>query len=76
MADDLVGYLAPEGFLPQLQEELGSAARETYESLVLAPAPAKPVAWVANVWHDPMRLEIASSGDAASKLRAILDGEQ
>ncbi|HJR20649.1 MAG TPA: hypothetical protein VJ822_03455, partial [Dongiaceae bacterium] len=71
MADDLVGYLAPEGFLPQLQEELGSAACETYGNLVLATAPAKPIAWVANVWHDPVRLEIASIGDAANKLRAI-----
>src|SRR5687768_18148126 len=37
MADELVGYLAPEGFLPQLQEELGSDAREIYGNLVLAP---------------------------------------
>ena len=33
--------------------------------------PAKPVAWAANVWHEPQRLEIASIGDAANKLRAI-----
>ena len=71
MADGLVGYLAPEGFLPQLQEELGSETRETYGNLVLAPTPAKLVAWAANVWHDPQRLEIASIGDAANKLRAI-----
>src|SRR6185503_21340166 len=63
MTDGLVGYLAPDGFLSQLLEELGGDARETYGNLVLAPAPARPVAWVANVWHDPQRLEIASIGD-------------
>ena len=41
MADELVGYLAPEGFLPQLQEELGGDAREVYGNLILAPAPAE-----------------------------------
>ena len=30
-----------------------------------------PIAWIANVWHEPQRLEIASIGDAANKLRAI-----
>jgi 23S rRNA (cytidine2498-2'-O)-methyltransferase len=68
---ELTGYVAPEGFLAELQEELGDAARETYGHLVLARRPPRPVAWAANVWHDPMRLEIASIGDAANKLRAI-----
>jgi 23S rRNA (cytidine2498-2'-O)-methyltransferase len=66
-----VGHLAPDGFLPELEEELGGAARKTHGRLVLADAPARPVAWVANVWHDPVFLEIASIGDAANKLRAI-----
>ena len=68
---DLTGYLAPDGFLAELQEELGAAARETYGNLVLAGGPAMPVAWVANVWRNPMHLPIASIGDAAKKLRAI-----
>jgi 23S rRNA (cytidine2498-2'-O)-methyltransferase len=71
VTNGIAGYLAPEDFLPQLQEELGGDARETYGNLVLAPAPARPVAWVANAWHDPQRIEIASIGDAANKLRAI-----
>jgi 23S rRNA (cytidine2498-2'-O)-methyltransferase len=66
---DLRGYLAPEGFLPQLLEELGPDARETYGRLVLGPA--RPAAWVANRWEAPVRIPIASIGDGASKLRAI-----
>jgi len=63
------GYLAPEGFLPQLQEELGADAVETHGRLVLGPS--KPVAWAANRWDAPARIPIASIGDAAKKLRAI-----
>jgi 23S rRNA (cytidine2498-2'-O)-methyltransferase len=68
---DLTGYLAPDGFLAELQHELGTAARETHGMLVLADGPERPVAWVANVWRDPVHLPIASIGDAAKKLRAI-----
>lgn len=67
----LTGYLAPEDFLPELQAELGDAVREMHGRLVLAEGPARPIAWAANVWHDPVRLEIASIGDAATKLRTI-----
>jgi 23S rRNA (cytidine2498-2'-O)-methyltransferase len=67
----LTGYLAPAGFLPELMTELGAAARETYGSLVLAEAPARPVVWVANVWYEPRWVPISSIGDAAKKLRAI-----
>jgi 23S rRNA (cytidine2498-2'-O)-methyltransferase len=73
MQDDsshgLVGYLAPEGFVAELQEELGAAAREVHGRLILAAGPARPVAWAANVWQEPVKLEIASIGDAAKKLR-------
>src|SRR5882724_1970576 len=74
MQDDsqgLVGYLAPDAFVAELQEELGDAALETHGRLVLARGPVRPVAWAANVWHDPVRLEIASIGDASKKLRDI-----
>jgi hypothetical protein len=49
----LTGYLAPEGFLAELQHELGSAVCESYGNLVLATGPMNPVVWTANVWRDP-----------------------
>ena len=67
----LTGYLAPEGFLAALQQELGSAVCESYGNLVLAGGPASPVAWAANVWREPHQIPITSIGDAAKKLRAI-----
>jgi 23S rRNA (cytidine2498-2'-O)-methyltransferase len=68
---ELTGYLAPEGFLDELRQEFGSAAVECHGRLVLAAGAANPVAWVANVWHDPMHIPISSISDAAKKLRAI-----
>jgi 23S rRNA (cytidine2498-2'-O)-methyltransferase len=68
---ELTGYLAPAGFLAELQAELGTAVRETHGALVLADGPAKPIAWASNVWHEPMHIPISSIGDAAKKLRAI-----
>jgi len=38
---------------------------------VLAAGPPRAAAWVANLWHAPWRLEIASIADAARQLRAI-----
>jgi 23S rRNA (cytidine2498-2'-O)-methyltransferase len=67
----IAGYLAPEGFLAELQHELGEATIETHGRLVLAEGPPHDVAWVANVWRNPQRLTIASIGDAAKQLRAI-----
>jgi 23S rRNA (cytidine2498-2'-O)-methyltransferase len=67
---ELIGYLAPEGFLPELVAELGDAVREVHGRLVLATSDA-PVAWAANVWHGPVRIPISSIGDAAKKLRVI-----
>ncbi len=64
-------YLAPEGFLKELQEELGKTARASFGRLVLAEGPARTVAWSANTWIDPVRLKIRSIGDAAKQLRAI-----
>ena len=68
---ELTGYLAPEGLLAELIEELGGSVCATHGSLVLANGSAQPVAWVANVWRDPVEIPIASIGDAAKKLRAI-----
>ena len=67
----LTGYLAPEGFVAELPRELGGAVVESHDRLVLASGPERPVAWVANVWRDPVSIPIASIGDAARKLRAI-----
>ena len=68
---ELTGYLAPEGFVAELLHELGDAAVATHGRLVLAEAPPRDVAWVANVWRAPQRLAIASIGDAAKQLRAV-----
>jgi 23S rRNA (cytidine2498-2'-O)-methyltransferase len=67
----VIGYLAPEGFVAELQAELGDAARETHDRLVLADGPEQPVAWCANVWREPKRLHIASISDSARQLRAM-----
>jgi 23S rRNA (cytidine2498-2'-O)-methyltransferase len=71
LPEGCIGYLAPEGFLAELREELGDAVSQIHGRLVLAKGPAKPPAWAANVWCDPMRMPIASIGDAAKQLRAI-----
>lgn len=68
---DLIGYLAPDGFLPELLHELGSGVVEPHGRLVLARGPMRDVAWAANVWRNPRVLAIASIGDAAKQLRAI-----
>ena len=70
-SDARVGYLAPEDYLAEVREELGDLVVDIHGRLVLARGPAKPVAWAANVWFDPMRIPIVSIGDAAKKLRAI-----
>ena len=66
---ELTGYLAPDGFLAVLQQELASAVVECHGRLVLAAGPARPVAWVANVWHDPVHIPINSITDAARNIR-------
>jgi 23S rRNA (cytidine2498-2'-O)-methyltransferase len=68
---ETTGYLAPAGFVDDLKRELGAAVRETHGRLVIASGPPRPVAWVANVWHAPQLLKVASIGDAARQLRAI-----
>jgi 23S rRNA (cytidine2498-2'-O)-methyltransferase len=67
----LTGYLAPDGFLPELQQELGGAVTGIHGRLVLAGGPPQPVAWAQNVWLDPVHIPIFSITDAAKKLRAI-----
>lgn len=69
--EDLTGYLAPDGFLPELLTELGDDVVETQGRLVLARGPERQAAWCANVWRQPRRLTIASIGDGARQLRAL-----
>ncbi|WP_084164451.1 SAM-dependent methyltransferase [Skermanella stibiiresistens] len=66
----MTGYLAPEGFVDDLVAELGDVA-VVHDRLVFAPGPARRVAWVENVWHDPVRLPVASIKTAAKALRGI-----
>jgi 23S rRNA (cytidine2498-2'-O)-methyltransferase len=67
----VTGYLAPEGYLDELLAELGPDVSAVHGRLVLAPGPPRQAAWVANLWHAPQRLPIASIADAAQRLRAI-----
>jgi len=69
-ATGLTGYLAPEGFVDDLVAELGTVAA-IHDRLVLAEGPAKPAAWAANIWHDPVRIPMASIAGGAKALRAI-----
>ncbi|MBI5507590.1 MAG: hypothetical protein HY903_02440 [Deltaproteobacteria bacterium] len=65
-----VVYLAAEGFVAELCEELGDA-RLISGRLVEAPAPIRPAAWAQNTWLAPQRCNIASISDAARRLKAI-----
>lgn len=67
----MTAYLAAEGFLPELLEELGTAPTLVHGRLVVTDAPPRAIAWAENIWYEPIRIEIASIGDAARKLRAI-----
>ena len=63
-------YLAAEGFVEELDHELGGADARHGRLLIASGAP-RPAAWAANVWLDPQEVAIASISDAAAKLRAI-----
>ena len=63
-------YLAAEGYVDELEYELGAVERR-HGRLLIAPGPPHLVAWSANVWHDPEEIAIASISDAAAKLRTI-----
>jgi 23S rRNA (cytidine2498-2'-O)-methyltransferase len=63
-------YLAADGFVGELDYELGSAAARHGRLLIVTGPPRCP-AWAANVWLDPQEIAVASISDAATKLRAI-----
>lgn len=66
----LTGYLAAEGFEDDLRAELGEVVQQ-HGRLLLAEGPARPAAWAQNVWHDAVRIPIASIGEGARALKAI-----
>src|SRR5439155_19588051 len=66
----LTGYLAAEGFVAELREELGDVAAE-HGRLLLAPGPPRRAAWAQNVWLDPVELRFGSIREAATALRGI-----
>jgi len=66
----LTAYLAAEGFVAELERELGAVERR-HGRLLIAPGPPRSAAWAANVWLELQEITIASISDAATKLRAI-----
>lgn len=67
----MTGYLAAEGFLKELLDELGDGVRDVRERLVLHDGPLRAAAWAQNTWHDPVEIPFASVGEAAKALRAL-----
>jgi 23S rRNA (cytidine2498-2'-O)-methyltransferase len=67
----VTAYLAAEGFLPELLAELGAPPALVHGRLVLAEGAPRQAAWAQNIWYEPVRIEIASIGEAARRLRAI-----
>ncbi len=63
-------YLAAEGFVAELAQELGEV-EVAHERLLVAPGPPRPAAWAQNVWLDPAVIPVASIGDAARRLRTM-----
>jgi 23S rRNA (cytidine2498-2'-O)-methyltransferase len=64
------GYLAADGFITELAEELG-AVDFACERLLVAPGAPRAAAWAQNIWLDPREIRVASIADAARRLRAI-----
>ena len=66
----LNAYLAAEGYVDALAEELGVVER-VHRRLLTATGAPRTAAWAANLWLDPKEIRVASISDAAAKLRAI-----
>ena len=67
--EPLTAYLAADGFLDPLLEELGTGV-DIHDRLILAPGPARPAAWAQNIWPNVERIAIASIKDGARALKA------
>jgi 23S rRNA (cytidine2498-2'-O)-methyltransferase len=71
---DVIAYLAADGFVDQLIEELTRSGAEVVGShgdLLLTNGPAVRAAWATNVWHDATEIAVGSIGEAARTLRGI-----
>ncbi|MBI3708987.1 MAG: hypothetical protein HY246_15115 [Proteobacteria bacterium] len=68
-AGECTAYLAADGFVDEVVQELGDVAA-VHGRLVIAPGPPRSAAWAQNVWYAPERLPIASIGEGAKALRA------
>ncbi|MGQ0613483.1 MAG: SAM-dependent methyltransferase [Planctomycetaceae bacterium] len=64
-------YLAAEGFLDPLREELGDAVVAEHGRLLVTAQAPRPAAWAQNVWLDAREIAIDSIADGARKLRAL-----
>jgi 23S rRNA (cytidine2498-2'-O)-methyltransferase len=63
-------YLAAEGYVDELREDLGTLELR-HDRLLIAAGAQRAAAWAANVWLEPQQITIASISDAAAKLRHI-----
>lgn len=63
-------YLAPAGLVEPLTAELRNVTA-VHDRLILAKGGPQPTVWAENVWLDPVRIPIASIGDAAKRLKAL-----
>jgi len=63
-------YLAAEGFLDDLLGEIGPA-QAIHDRLAIVAGPPRAAAWAENIWYDPVKIEVASIGEAAKALRNI-----
>lgn len=66
----IAAYLAAEGFVEPLREELGTVVAE-YGRLLMAEGPPRAAAWAQNVWRNPREIPIVSIGDGVKALRAL-----
>lgn len=62
------GYLAPEGFEKNLENDLGKI-EERYDRLFFSKTPPEEVFWAQNIWYLPFKVKIASISDAAEILK-------
>ncbi len=67
-------YLAAEGYVEQLIEELrlaGVVVERSHGALLITDSPPVRAVWATNIWHDLIEIEIVSITQAARALRAI-----
>jgi 23S rRNA (cytidine2498-2'-O)-methyltransferase len=70
MTRELTAFLAPHGYLPQMQAELKRIVAK-YDRLIVTEGPVQTSYWAQNVWYDARILPIKSIGDAASQLTQL-----